>query len=71
MGEFARGEAPRITNCQERTARNILKSLLDAGLLISDTEKGPVRLAFPVEVLEYYFPRLYPEGFQSEKTAEF
>ena len=69
-GEFQRGEAPRITNTNERTARTILKSLVDARLLVSDTEKGAVRLGFPVDVLEYYFPRLYPEGFLREKTVK-
>ena len=61
-GEFSRGEAGRITNRRERTARDILKSLTDARLLVSDTEKGPVRLGFPVNVLEYYFPLLYSEA---------
>ncbi len=61
-GEFPRGEAGRITNRSERTARDILKSLTDARLLVSDTEKGPVRLGFPVNVLEYYFPLLYSEA---------
>ncbi len=70
-GEFPRGEAARITNTSERTARDILKSLLAAGLLRSTTEKGPVRLGFPLAVLEYYFPRLYPEGFRREKTNQF
>jgi len=62
QGEFARGEAGRITNRGERSARNILKTLTEAKLLISDTAKGPVRLGFPEKVLEYYFPLLYPAG---------
>ena len=48
----------------ERTARRILKSLLDKKLLFADTEKGPVRLSFPASVVGYYFPRLYPEGVE-------
>ena len=62
QGEFARGEAGRITNRGERSARDILKTLTEAKLLISDTPKGPVRLGFPEKVLEYYFPLLYPSG---------
>jgi Fic family protein len=65
-GEIQRGEASRITGKPERTARRILKDLLEKSLLISDSEKGPVRLAFPVKIAAYYFPRLYPEGVEAE-----
>ena len=63
-GQVPRGEASRITGRPERTARRILKSLLDRKLLFADTEKGPVRLSFPASVAGYYFPRLYPEGVE-------
>jgi Fic family protein len=63
-GEVPRGEAARITGRPERTARRILKDLLDKRLLTADTEKGPVRLSFPAKVAGYYFPRLYPEGVE-------
>lgn len=63
-GEVPRGEAARITGRPERTARRILKSLIDKKLLFADTEKGPVRLSFPASVAGYYFPRLYPEGVE-------
>jgi len=63
-GEVPRGEAARITGRPERTARRILKSLLDKKLLVADSEKGPVRLSFPAGVAGYYFPRLYPEGVE-------
>ena len=65
-GELPRGEAPRILNMPERSARRVLKELLEKNLLISDTVKGPVRLAFPAKVAAYYFPRLYPEGVEAE-----
>ena len=64
-GEIPRGEAARITGRPERTARRILKGLLDKKLLSADTEKGPVRLSFPARVSGYYFPRLYPEGVET------
>lgn len=63
-GEVPRGEAGRITGKPERTARRILKTLLDDRLLASDSEKGPVRLGIPARVAGYYFPRLYPEGVE-------
>lgn len=58
-GEFDRGKAPIITNYKERQARTTLKSLVDKGLLVSDGPNLPVRLAFPVEILEDWFPKLF------------
>ncbi len=58
-GEIPRGEAAMITGLKERTARSNLSGLVAMGLLASDTPKGPVRLAFPVDRLDVLFPRLY------------
>lgn len=60
-GAFDRGEASRIAGLPERTARRVLRGLIDEGLLSSETEKGPVSLRFPAHALEALFPRLYPE----------
>jgi len=61
-GEFERGEAARLINMPERSARRVLKDLTGAGLLASSTEKGPVSLRFPSDALETLFPRLYPDA---------
>lgn len=60
-GEFERGKAPEITGYKERQARDVLGALLKAGLLVSDGQRAPVRLGFPLDVLERWFPRLYPD----------
>lgn len=60
-GEIERGEAARITGLPERTARRVLNDVIDAGLLASETPKGPVSLRFPADSLETLFPRLYPQ----------
>lgn len=59
-GQFERGRAAGITGYKDRQARTVLSRLVDAGLLTSDSPKGPVRLAFPAEAVEEWFPRLYP-----------
>lgn len=66
-GEYARGEAARITGLSERSARTLLGELLSPGLglLQSDSPKGRVRMGFPIHAVGYYFPRLYPEGAES------
>lgn len=58
-GEFERGEAARITGLPERTARRLLNDTCAAGLLASDTPKGPVSLRFPPGEAETMFPRLF------------
>ena len=60
-GEVERGEAPRIFGLPERTARRVVGDLTAAGLLASDTPKGPLSLRFPTETLDVLFPRLFPE----------
>jgi len=60
MGEFERGKAPELTGYQERRAREILATLLKQGLLVPTGPKSPVRLGFPLDVVERWFPALYP-----------
>jgi Fic family protein len=60
-GEFERGDVARITGLPERTARRVLGDVIAAGLLSSDTPKGPVSLRFPIDALDILFPRLFPE----------
>lgn len=60
-GEIERGDAPRVTGLPERTARRVLNEAVAAGLLASETPKGPVSLRFPQDTLEVLFPRLYPQ----------
>lgn len=59
-GEFERGNAALITGSAERTARDVLSALTSRKLLVSDTPKSAVRLGFPLEAVERWFPRLYP-----------
>ena len=59
-GEFERGQAPAITGYKERMARMVLAQLLETGLLFSAGPRAPVRLGFPISVVERWFPALYP-----------
>lgn len=60
VGEFQRGKAQEITGFKDCTAREVLYALVKKGLLVSDTPRGPVRLGFPIDVIERWFPLLYP-----------
>ena len=59
-GEFDRGRASAITGYGERQARIVLSALVAQGIRQSDGPKMPVRLGFPIEVVERWFPALYP-----------
>ncbi len=59
-GEFERGQSPALTGYKERMARNVLSRLLELGLLVSPSPKASVRLGFPIDVVERWFPALYP-----------
>lgn len=59
-GEIERGAAPSITGYAERMARTVVSKLVERGLLNSATPKGALSLAFPLTVVERWFPSLYP-----------
>ena len=59
-GQLARGEVVRLSGLAERTGRQLLGQLLDEGIFVSDSPKGPVRLSFPTHLANYLFPDLYP-----------
>jgi Fic family protein len=62
-GQFERGQAPALTGYKERMARSALSRLLELGMLTSAGPKAPVRLGFPIAVVERWFPALYPTSF--------
>jgi Fic family protein len=59
-GELERGKAADLTGYQVRRGREILAQLLQLGLLVSQGPRAPVRLGFPTDVVERWFPRLFP-----------
>ena len=58
-GEYARGEASRLTGFKDTVAREILQRALDEGLLLSAGPRSPVYLGFPQKICEDYFPKLF------------
>ena len=58
-GEFSRGRAAEITGYETRQARTVLNTLIDRGYLASEGPRSAVRLGFPAEIIDRWFPRLY------------
>ena len=59
-GEVSRGRAGDITGYGERMARYVVSDLLKKGYLKSETSRSPLVMAFPIDAVERWFPRLYP-----------
>jgi len=61
-GELERGRVPALIDASERTARRVISALVDKRLLVSESRKAPLRVGFPIDVVERCFRRLYPAG---------
>ena len=59
-GELERGRARELTGYQERMGRTVVSKLLEGGLLTSKGPQDTLPLSFPLDVVERWFPRLYP-----------
>jgi Fic family protein len=63
-GELQRGEIAGILGVGERQGRRILAALTDRGVIVSDSSRAPVRLAFPASLASRWMPGLFPEQRQ-------
>jgi Fic family protein len=69
-GEVQRGEAPRMTGLGRTISGQVVKELLDEGLLKSESPKGSLRIGLPNHAVAYLFPQLFPEGIVADfKTS--
>ena len=61
-GPLDRARFMAMTGLPDRTARRLLASLLDYGVLMAESSRAPVRFAVPLKSLRFLFPRLWPEA---------
>ena len=59
-GGVQRGRAPELTGYRERMARNVVSKLIEKSLFTSRSHRAPLRLGFPLDAAERWFPRLFP-----------
>ncbi|MDD2466286.1 MAG: Fic family protein [Desulfobulbus sp.] len=59
-GDVPRGRAGEITSYGERMARNVVSDLIKKGYFKSESSRAPLVLAFPIDAVERWFPKLYP-----------
>ncbi len=61
VGEIEKNRLTDITGYQDRRARQIMADLVHKSLLVSTGTRKPLRLGFPPEVIERWFPALFPQ----------
>ena len=60
-GELQRGCVMTILGLKDTAARDVIRKALADGLVSSRSEKGALRIAFPLKVRESYFPKLFTD----------
>ncbi len=60
-GELPRGDADTIVGTGDRQARRIVSTLYDQGVVVSESTRAPLRLAFPASLASRWMPGLFPE----------
>ena len=61
-GELPRGDAAGIVGTGDRQARRVVSALTDRSVLVSDSSRAPLRLAFPATLASRWMPGLFPDG---------
>jgi Fic family protein len=60
-GELPRGDAADIVGTGDRQARRVVSALIERGVLISESSRAPVLLAFPAVLASRWMPGLFPD----------
>ena len=60
-GELPRADTGNIASVGERQARRIVSALMEKQVLISESTRAPLRLAFPATMAARWLPGLFPE----------
>lgn len=60
-GELPRGELEGIVGTGDRQARRIAATLTEMGVLVAESSRAPLRIAFPATLASRWMPGLFPE----------
>ena len=60
-GPVERARFIAMLGLQHRTGRRVLSSLIDCGLLVSESSRAPVRFNLPLPSVRFIFPGMWPE----------
>ena len=60
-GEVPRGAVAGLVGVSERSARRVSAALLKRGVVVAQTQRKPLRLAFPATLASRWMPGLFPD----------
>jgi hypothetical protein len=60
-GELPRGNVPHLLGASDRHSRRIVAALTEHGVIVSESTRTPLRLAFPARLASRWMPGLFPE----------
>jgi len=60
LGELPRGDVAELLSVSERQARRVTAALQQHEVLVSDSSRAPLRLAFPAQLAARWMPGLFP-----------
>jgi Fic family protein len=60
-GEIPRSDIAGIVGTSERQARRVISALVDRGVLVAESTRAPLRLAFPAQLASRWMPGLFPD----------
>ncbi|HKT72197.1 MAG TPA: Fic family protein [Steroidobacteraceae bacterium] len=60
-GELSRGDVAGVVGTGDRHARRVVSALIGRGVLVSDSIRAPLRLAFPAALASRWMPGLFPD----------
>lgn len=58
---WARGDAGTVLGTGERQTHRVISGLLEKGVLVSQSQRSPLRLAFPATFASRWMPGLFPD----------
>ena len=61
-GELPRGDVAVVLGTGERQARRVTSALVDRDILVSESSRAPLRLAFPARLASRWMPGLFPDA---------
>ncbi|MCU7919274.1 MAG: Fic family protein [Candidatus Thiodiazotropha sp. (ex Epidulcina cf. delphinae)] len=62
-GELPRGEVSQLLGTSDRHARRAVSALAEHGVVVSESTRAPLRLAFPAKLAYRWMPGLFPEKY--------
>jgi Fic family protein len=61
-GELPRSAIPGILGLGDRQARRVVSGLVKRGVLVADSDRAPLHLAFPAALAPHWMPGLFPDS---------